>query len=48
MMNLEIYHRSGLIYDEKLTIIKLFWHVCARVATLVGASVGDAFHVYML
>ena len=48
MMNLEIRHRSGFIYDEKLIIIEVFWHAWQGAATLAGASVGDAFHVYML
>ena len=48
MMNLEIRHRSGLIYDEKLTVIEVFWHAWQGAAMLVGAFVGDAFHVYML
>ena len=32
----------------KLTIIELLWHAWQEATTLVGASVGDAFHVYML
>ena len=48
MTNLEIHHKSGLIYVEKLTIIELFWHAWQGAATLVGASIGDAFHMYML
>jgi hypothetical protein len=48
MMILENRHRSGLIYDKKLTIIEVFWHAWQGAATLAGASVGDAFHVYML
>ena len=43
MMNLEIPHRSGLIYDEKLTIIEVFWHAWQGAAMLAGASIGDAF-----
>ena len=48
MTNLEIRHRSGLICDEKLTVVELFWHAWQGTATLAGASVEDAFHVYML
>ena len=39
-------HRSGLICDEQLTVIELFWHAWQGAATLVGASAGDPFHVY--
>jgi hypothetical protein len=48
MTNLETHHRSGLICDKKLTIVELFWHAWQGAAMLVGASVEDAFHVYML
>ena len=48
MIKLETHHRSGLIYEEKLTVIELFWHAWQGAATLAGASIGDAFHVYML
>jgi len=48
MTNLEIRHRSGFIYDKKFTIIELFWHAWHGAAMLVVASIGDAFHVYML
>ena len=48
MMNLQIRHRSVLIYDEKMIIIELFWHAWLGAAMLAGASIGDAFHVYML
>ena len=36
------------ICDEKQTIIELFWHAWQGPATLVGASIGDVFHMYML
>ena len=35
-MNLEICHRSGLIYDEKLAVIELFWHAWQGATMLVG------------
>ena len=47
-MNLQIRHRSVLIYDEKMTVIELFWHAWQGAATLAVASVGDVFHVYLL
>jgi hypothetical protein len=47
-MNLKIRRRSVLIYDEKMTVVELFWHAWQGAATLAGASVGDAFHMYML
>jgi hypothetical protein len=37
-----------LIYDEKLTVIELFWHAWQGATTLAGASVGDAFVVDMI
>jgi hypothetical protein len=37
-----------LICDEKQTVVELFWHAWQGAAKLVGASVEDAFHVYML
>ena len=43
-----IHHRSGLIYDKKLTVIEQFWHAWQGSTMLVGASIGDAFHVYRL
>ena len=48
MMILQNRHRSALIYDEKQIVIELFWHAWQGAATLLDASVGDAFHVYML
>jgi hypothetical protein len=48
MTNLEIRHISGLIHDKKMTSIEVFWHAWQGAATLAGAFVGDAFHVYML
>jgi hypothetical protein len=41
--NLETRHRSGLICDEEVIVIELFWHTWQGVATLAGASIGDAF-----
>ena len=40
--------RSGLIYDEKQNIIELFCLAWQGDDTLVGASIGEAFRVYML
>jgi hypothetical protein len=37
-----------MICDKKQTVIELFWHAQQGAATLAGASVGDALHVYML
>jgi hypothetical protein len=34
---LKHHHRSGLICDEKLIVIELFWHAWQGAATLVGA-----------
>jgi hypothetical protein len=47
-MNLDIRRRSGSICDEKLIVIELFWHAWQGATMLVGVSIGDALHVYIL
>jgi hypothetical protein len=55
MSHLHIYDESkkiitkvSLSVTKKWTGIQLFWHAWQEAATLVGASIGEAFHVYML
>jgi hypothetical protein len=48
VMNIKIRHRSGLIYDKNTNHHRTVLAYMAGAATLVGAFIGDVFHIYML